>query len=110
MRTEESRTRGEPVTSVNKRSVRRGEVPSERHNLSHRPRTLRELVHHTHFGVKTMPWIFVAFFALAATFFKLGAISVMAKLLMYGLAVALVLIAGLVIALAWQKISSRGAP
>ena len=57
-----------------------------------------------------MPWIFVAFFALAATFFKLGAISVMVKMLMYGLTLAIFLITILVIALVWQKISSRNAP
>ena len=57
-----------------------------------------------------MPWIFVAFFALAATFFKLGAVSVMVKMLMYGLTLAIFLIAILVIALAWRKIFPTNAP
>lgn len=46
-----------------------------------------------------MFWIFITLVTLAVTFFKLGVISVLVKLLTSGLIVAILVIFGLVIAL-----------
>ena len=46
-----------------------------------------------------MFWIFISLVALALTFFKLGVISILVKLLTSGLIVAMLVIVGLVIAL-----------
>jgi hypothetical protein len=50
-----------------------------------------------------MFWIFTALAALAFTFFKLGTVSILVRLLESGLTIAMLVIAGLVVALLWKK-------
>lgn len=51
-----------------------------------------------------MFWTFLLFAGLAAVFAQLGAYSVMVALLSGGLKLALLVIAGFVIALLWRKV------
>jgi hypothetical protein len=54
-----------------------------------------------------MFWIFILFTALALFFIKLGAVSVWVTLFSAGLKIALLVIAGLTIALIWNKFSKK---
>lgn len=54
-----------------------------------------------------MFWIFIALASFALTFAKLGAVSVLAKILGIGLHLAVILIVGLLILLTWQRIGHR---
>lgn len=54
-----------------------------------------------------MIWLFAAICLFGLTFFKLGAVSVMAKLLTLGLLAALLVIGVLLIVLVWTKITQQ---
>ena len=56
-----------------------------------------------------MVWAVLIFAGLAFVFAQLGAYSVWVVLLASGLKLALLVIAGLVIALLWRKVISKGA-
>ena len=69
--------------------------------------TIADMVHSITGRRKTMFWTFILIVALALTFVRLGAYSVLVSVLSGSLQLALLVIAGLTIVIIWRRVFGK---